>query len=178
LPEGGLPLESILIGAAIIIIAAAAFVWYRRRSGGKTSTVTVSEDRLQRAAEMILGDEGLTDEMQDAPASRLLDWAVSAAHRLAEQTADMDEAQAQAFLDERVQDLRRVVRRINKLMGAHANGAGDEIGDTLQKIIEAASQVPVLAPQPPTDLSSAAQQVQSLSAEEALTQILSYVNKE
>jgi hypothetical protein len=175
LPQAGLPL--VIIGAVIVIAAAAALFWFSRRSGGKSSTVTVSEDRLKRAAEMILGDESLTDEMEDAPASRLLDWAVSAAHKLAEQTADMDEAQAQAFLDERAQDLRKVVRRVNKVMGARAGG-GDEISETLQKVMDAAAQVPGLSPQPPADLSSAAQQVQSQSAEEALNTILTYINKE
>jgi hypothetical protein len=176
LPQAGLPLVWIVIGA-VVVIAAAAFFWFSKRPGGKTSIVTVSEDRLKRAAELILGDESLTDEMEDAPASRLLDWAVSAAHRLAEQTADMDETQAQAFLDERVQNLRKVVRRINKVMGTR-EGGGDEITETLQKVFDAAAEVPGLAPQPPADLSSAAQQVQSLPAEEALNTILTYVNKE
>lgn len=159
-----------------MIIAAGAFFLARTRSPKKGPIVTVSDERLQSAAESILGDESLTDEMTDVPAQRLLDWAVSKSKQLAERTAEMDDATAQAYLDGKLQDLRRVVRQINKAIGALSSDTAEDINAAMQKALETASQVEVLQPQA-VDPNTITESIKAQPPEDALTTILSYIDK-
>jgi hypothetical protein len=179
LPDSSTGLQWVIVAVVVIaIIAAAVFLLTRGRTQQKGIKVTVSDDRLQRAADAILGDESLTDEMDDAPASRLLDWAVGVSKQIAGQTADMQDDQAVAYLDDKMQTLRKVVRRVNKLIGtAAASGDTIELVETLQKVMEAASEVEGLTPAAPADLNAAAERLKAMPAEDALNEILSYINK-
>jgi hypothetical protein len=177
LPDSSSSLQWLLIAGAVLIIAAGVFFYLRSRSPKKGIPVTVSDERLKSAAESILGDESLTDEMTDVPAQRLLDWAVSKSKQLAEQTADMDDSTAQAQLDTTLQDLRRVIRQINKAVGALENNTPEDVGAAMQKALEAASKVAVLQPQASTDVNMMIESIKALPPEEALSTILTYIDK-
>jgi hypothetical protein len=175
-----------VIVAVVVIVFAAAAVFFLARGRSrrvepaqpKGVKVTVGEDRLQRAAEAILGDETLTDELDDAPASQLLDWAVGVSRQIAGQTADMQDDQAVAYLDEKMQTVRKVVKRVNKLIGtAAASGDTTELVETLQKVMEAASEVDGLTPTAPADLNATAERLKAMPPEQALNEILSYIHK-
>lgn len=75
----------------------------------------MNEKRLQQVAEQILTDSSLTDDMNDAEATHLIDWAVDVAKALALQTANMDDATAEDYLYPPMKHLRKTVKRINKL---------------------------------------------------------------
>ncbi|MFZ5915917.1 MAG: hypothetical protein ACOYZ7_03200 [Chloroflexota bacterium] len=72
------------------------------------------EHRRRTAAEMLLDSEGLTDDLQDAAAKKLLAWGLAQAERLITATTDQDPDQATS-------GLRRVMRRVNSLVARQAS---------------------------------------------------------
>ncbi len=153
----------------------------RQRPGEQEESIgpvdSLIDQRAQRAAELILDDASLTDEMSDPEASQVIEWAVRVARQLAERTSGLDDAQAQQALDEQVQNLRKVLRRINGLVGSLSAATPQDIAERLQKIADAASQVPVLAAESSASLQAAAPEIQSLSPPEAVSRILSGLHK-
>ena len=135
------------------------------------------EDRLNAVAEQLQGDEGLTGDLEDAPATRLLDWAIAASRSLVQQTEGMDEAAAQQYLDTNLPKFRSVVRQINRLVGSLPDADPEEAASGIQKVLDAAAQVPTLSTQPPVDVSATAQKIQSQPAEDAVAEVLSLINK-
>jgi hypothetical protein len=136
------------------------------------------EERAQQAAEQLLGDESLTDEMQDAEAQTLLDWGIAFSQRLSENTLEMDDAIAEEYLSAALPNLRRVIRRTNKLVGSLPQADTEMIAGSLAAIFESAAQVPELAATPPGDLSTLAGSLAQLSPADALAQILSLLDWE
>lgn len=134
------------------------------------------EERAQQAAEQLLGDESLTDEMQDAEAQTLLDWGVSFSRRLTEHTLEMDDIQAEEYMSAALPNLRRVIRRTNKLVGSLPQTDIEMIMSRLAAIFESAAQVPELAATPPGDLTTLASDLGQLSPADALAQILSLLD--
>ena len=90
--------------------------------------------RRQLAAEAILDSEGLTDDLKDAAAKRLLKWGVAQAERLATQAAG-DE------VDRVVGDLRRLVKRINNLVADRTSLTDDEFAAELDELTAAAGHL-------------------------------------
>jgi hypothetical protein len=136
------------------------------------------EERIRRAAEQILEDENLTGELDDAEANRLLEWGLDLSRKICEQTADMDEEQAQAFLEVALGNLRRTMRRINKLVGAAPYATPEEIASRLEQALAAASEVPTLRTRPPGDVGSTARRIQPLPAGNILNEILAHLSGE
>lgn len=134
------------------------------------------EQRIQWAAEQILGDESLTDALDDAPAKRLLDWGVAASKRLCEQTAGMDEAGAQAWLEGALPNLRQVIRRVNKLAGSLLYTEAEMLAGSAAGIIEAARAVPGLLASEPPDPESLAAGLAGQPPAAAVDRILSLFN--
>jgi hypothetical protein len=97
----------------------------------------VSDDtarRKQLAAEAILDSEGLTDDLRDAAAKRLLKWGVAQAERLATQAADDD-------VDRVVSDLRRLVKRVNNLVADRTSLTDEEFAAALDELTAAAGHL-------------------------------------
>ncbi len=92
------------------------------------------ERQKRLAAETILDSEGLTDDLEDAAARRLLNWGVAQAERLATEAAG-DE------LDRVLGRLRRVVKRVNVLVANRAALGDDEFTAELDELIAAASEL-------------------------------------
>ncbi len=135
-----------------------------------------TEERAQQAAEQLLGDESLTDEMQDAEAQKLLDWGVEFSRRLSEHTLDMDDARAEEYLSEALPNLRRVIRRINKLIGATSQADSEALISGLSAIFEAAARVPELTSTPPVDPATLASDLAKLPPADVLAQVLSLLD--
>ncbi len=93
-----------------------------------------TERQRQLAAEMILDSEGLTDDLEDAAAKRLLSWGVAQAERLATQVAAQD-------LDRSVNRLRRLIKRVNNLAANRASLSDDELAAELDDWLAAASEL-------------------------------------
>lgn len=136
------------------------------------------EERAQQAAEQLLDDESLTGEMQDAEAQTLLDWGLAFSRRLSEHTFGMDDATAEAYLSAALPNLRRVIRRTNKLIGSLPQADTEMLAGGLTGIFESAAQVPELAAALPGDLTTLAGSLAQLPPADALAQILSLLDWE
>lgn len=79
--------------------------------------LTNPDDELNRAAEQILDDPGLRDELTDDEAQPLIDWGLAQVKLLARNAS----ARAQpAPLDVELKHLRRLMKRINRFVGLRA----------------------------------------------------------
>lgn len=136
------------------------------------------EERARQAAEQLLDDEGLTAEMQDAEAQTLLDWGIAFSRRLSEHTFGMDDISAEEYLSAALPNLRRVIRRINKLIGSLSQADIELSVSRLAGIFESAAQVPDLAAAPSDDLAALAGNLAQLPSADALAQILSLLDWE
>ncbi len=171
--ESALSLQWIAaLTALVVLVASGVMMWLKGRTGttGRGKSV---EERIKRAATQILDDASLTEDMDDVEASQLIDWAVAISRRLAESTAGLDDAQAAEALETHIQNLRRLVRRINKLVGVLGNQPPvEEIDGALDKIVEATSAVPGVALDA-NALREAIQATQAQSPSDILAQVLS-----
>ncbi len=129
------------------------------------------EQRISQAAESIMGDASLTGDITDEEASLLLNWGAAFASRVAGQTVSMDDANATAYLDGALRNLRRVIRRINKLVGEAGDLPPDDQAGYLQGIFEAAVQVPGLQTQP-LDFVALAAELSRLTAVEKVRKMI------
>jgi uncharacterized protein (TIGR00730 family) len=136
------------------------------------------EERVQRAAERLLGNSSLTDSLNDSEANQLLDWGLKVSRRLVEKTAEMDDLQAEEYLDGVEQHLRRVMRRINKVLDAANADDPASTAETLQRIFEAVAEVPGLSAGQLPDLEQIAQTLQSSTPDAGLSLILSHLKLE
>lgn len=93
-----------------------------------------TERQKRLAVETILNSEGLTDDLQDAAAKRLLNWGVAQAERLAT-GAKGDE------LDRALSRLRRLVKRVNSLVADRATLGDDEFAAVLDELVAAAGEL-------------------------------------
>ncbi|HOU13848.1 MAG TPA: hypothetical protein PKZ84_12100 [Anaerolineae bacterium] len=72
------------------------------------------QERIRTAAERIVGDPSLTEDLLDAEAQILLRWAQAEVERLVLETADLDDDMAWQTLDPALRALRRYIRRVAK----------------------------------------------------------------
>ncbi len=136
------------------------------------------DTRTRQVVEQITGDSSLTDDVNDSEGIRLLNWGTAHARRLVMYTFEMDDYAAEEYLEAQIPNLRRVIRRTNKLVAAASAATVEEIATRLQALLEAAQQVPVITPQPPDDFQAAAQTLQSLPPDAVLTELLAYLSLE
>jgi hypothetical protein len=136
------------------------------------------DDRRQQAVERILGDVSLTDYLDDMQGSRLLNWGAQLARWQVVQTAVMGAEQADAFIDERVQGVRKIIRRINRLVGELPDLAADEIAERLGPIFDAAAGLTGTQPRRPGDLNAYAVRLQAMEQGAALTSIMGVLEGE
>lgn len=92
-----------------------------------------AEREKHLAAEMIFDAEGLTDDLEDAAAKRLLNWGAAQAKRLALEAADGD-------LERAASNLRRVIKRVNNLVTDRAALPDDEFAAELTQLVALASR--------------------------------------
>ena len=127
------------------------------------------EDRVRSVVLQITGDMSLTEDMDDDEAAILLEWGSRIARRLTLTTVEMPDEQARQALDSHVVNLRRIMRRINSLIGGKQDGAAtQDLAANVSSIFEAAAEMPVLQVNQPDDISQFAAQLSFLSARGAL----------
>jgi len=132
------------------------------------------DDRVQRVVLQITEDMSLTEDMDDAEAMTLLDWGSTMARRLTLYTVEMQEEDADSFLEDQIYRLRKTIRRINSFIGSKLGGASvDDQAMKIGAIFEAAQDVPVLEPNQPDNMNQFAAQLSFVSASGTLNAILS-----
>lgn len=70
--------------------------------------------RIQQAAESILENEALTDNLDDEGGQALLDWGVALAKQVAQATEGLDQAAAETAMADKLAAVRRLLRAVNK----------------------------------------------------------------
>ncbi len=96
--------------------------------------MNIIEDRQQRAAENILGNERLTADLDDAAAEALLDWGLNWAKATVLETAALEEEQALMVLSPRLKALRRMLRQVNIWIRDQDTSSPQEQAERLAKI--------------------------------------------
>ena len=82
------------------------------------------ESRIQKAVEDITGNESLLEMLDEDAASAMLEWGKSTVASLVKQTEGMDEAAAEAALDQRLKAVRQFMRSAgNWAAGKYADPA-------------------------------------------------------
>ena len=129
-------------------------------------------DRAQHAAETILTDPSLTDNLDDQPAQVLIDWGVQVAKRTAKHTEDMNDEAAQGFIDKQMTDLRKFMRRVNKLYGSYTESSPEEIISQIERIYDSTHNIRVIESRPIPDRKVIAESIYNLAPSDSIRQIL------
>jgi hypothetical protein len=116
--------------------------------------------RMHQAVESLQENEALTSNLDDEAAQALLDWGSASAQAIAQSTAGLDEAAAEATMDERLQAVRRLLRTVNEHVaatpGVQAAPASDSAEasasppEWLQEVVAQVAQIEGPAFVPPT----------------------------
>ncbi len=92
----------------------------------------------QRAAERIMGDPSLRDELTDEEARPLLDWGLAQAAALVQRAVAQGTTET---LDAAVDDLRRLMKRINRLVGHRTAGETERLPKDLERLARVSEQL-------------------------------------
>ena len=85
----------------------------------------------QQAAESIVGDPALRDELTDSEAEHLINWGLAQVTMLAKRAAAQESAEA---LDDSMKHLRKLMKRINRWVGLRASGDVERLQKELQRL--------------------------------------------
>lgn len=96
-------------------------------------------DRIQRVIDSFMENESLTDELEDAPARLLLDWAMSCARQIVQGTGNLHEEAADEAMAPRLKTLRQMVRSVSRL--ASSPSPEQDITVELNRFYELAGKV-------------------------------------
>ncbi len=113
--------------------------------------------KLQRGIESLYSAASLTDELKDEEAQSLLKWGEVMAAQL-----DTDDTDDDTY-DEQMKQVRRVMKRANRFIGAQGQGDADEARKNLEKLMESAAELGVEIPQEQADKLMNAPRAQSNS---------------
>jgi hypothetical protein len=91
------------------------------------------DQRARRAAERILEDERLTDNLEDEAAQVLIDWGIARAEAIARTTEDAPTMQ------NRLQAVRRLMRYVNRWIPRRVEADNETNREILTKILELAA---------------------------------------
>lgn len=93
------------------------------------------EELEARAAESILGDAGLRDELTDDEAKPLIEWGVSQASAMARRVVAEAALQSDIdTLDESLASLRRLMKRVNRIVGRRAEGDPESLRKDVDRL--------------------------------------------
>jgi len=106
-------------------------------------------EAVRQAEEIILEDERLTADLEDAEASVLLRWAISAARQAA--GVGLEGGAGREAIAEAVQPVRRVARAINDLVSSYCDMAPGEFLSQLLALVELARRLPPAEAAPSAD---------------------------
>lgn len=87
--------------------------------------------RLRQAAEILVSDSSLRDNLTDAQAQQLLEWGTAHARETAERTARFADEDALPLIEAKVDQVRDVMRRVNRLIGS---SVGPELDNAFRQL--------------------------------------------
>ena len=120
----------------------------------------------------ILENESLTSDLEDGPASRLLQWGTGQVRALVEGLDDQESAGAK--VNALMAVMRQVTRTANNCAGAATDDLADELGRLLERHAEAFGSS---ARATPGEVAQAAARLTELPPDGAVTFLLEWLNK-
>jgi hypothetical protein len=99
------------------------------------------EQRASRAAESILENESLTDELDDVAAKALLDWGLACTKIIVQSTAGLDDLQADEAISVGLRAIHRLMRLVNKWVANRQEMDTESRLKRLNGVIEQASAI-------------------------------------
>ncbi len=97
--------------------------------------------RISRAAESILENEGLTSNLDDTAADSLISWGVACARMAARATSGLNDAEAEDVMSPRLRATRRLMRRINRWIPKRLYKDAESNAASLTKIVDQATVI-------------------------------------
>lgn len=101
----------------------------------------VVQSRYQRAGEQLLGDSTLRDALRDEEAHQLLVWGLAQVKREAKASAMLGEAEAEPLLQQRVENVQRVMRHLNRLVEGLAAEPKSNVREDMAQMIAALTEI-------------------------------------
>ncbi|MEM7032302.1 MAG: hypothetical protein AAF629_22315 [Chloroflexota bacterium] len=97
--------------------------------------------RINRAAESILENEKLTDGLDDEAAQALIDWGLTCAKSIMENTLGLNDEEAEELTYPQLKATRRLMRSVSKWIVRQSEGNSEAAQKSLQKVIEQAQTI-------------------------------------
>jgi hypothetical protein len=94
------------------------------------------EDRIRWAVESILGNERLTDGLDDEPADALLDWGIATAEMVTKSTAGLGGSEAESILSDQMAEVRRLMRYVSVLIQGHRQMSEEDVEKHLERVLK------------------------------------------
>ena len=90
--------------------------------------------RYKRAAERLVENSSLRDELNDDQAQRLLDWGSGYLKKLANETAELPDDDAENILETQTERVTGVMRQVNRLTKAVTTGDQEALSEHLKRL--------------------------------------------
>ncbi|MFZ0545080.1 MAG: hypothetical protein WAM60_06565 [Candidatus Promineifilaceae bacterium] len=90
--------------------------------------------RYRRAAERLVENSSLRDELNDEQAKRLLDWGSSYLKKVVNKTADLADEDAENILEAQTERVSGVMRQVNRLTRAITSGDQPALAEHLKAL--------------------------------------------
>jgi hypothetical protein len=95
--------------------------------------------RISRVTQSILENESLTADLDDTAAKELLDWGITCAKKIAQDTVGLNDAEAEETMSPRLRATRRLMRSVNSWVAKQGKMDAEASTTSLTKIIEQAT---------------------------------------
>lgn len=94
----------------------------------------VTRRRYRRAAERIMENSSLRDEMNDEQAQRVLDWGKEHLKKIVNETADLTDTDAENILEAQTERVSGIIKQVNQLTRAINNKDQQELADNYEAL--------------------------------------------
>lgn len=108
--------------------------------------------RYRRAAESLTENSSLRDELNDDQAQRLLNWGSSYLKKVANDTAELADEEAENIMEAQTERVTGVMRQVNRLTRAVSGGDQQELGEHLKLLKANLEGLPNTADNIPVDV--------------------------
>jgi hypothetical protein len=95
--------------------------------------------RINHVTQSILENESLTADLDDTAAKELLDWGITCARKVAQDTSGLNDAEAEETMSPRLRATRRLMRSVNSWIAKRGEMDAEASTTSLTKIIEQAA---------------------------------------
>ncbi len=111
-----------------------------------------ARQRYRRAAERLTENSSLRDELDDEQAKQVLDLGNAYLKRVADETADLTDREADNIVEAQTERVSRVIRQVNQLTGAIKAKNGQQLVDQYKGLRKKVAELKEEAAEMPTNV--------------------------